>query len=201
MRPSFFLEGTYENTYNSADPSAVRTPVLRAQMYQPILSGQMGFFFGNSPLWFFGNPGDGNPGIQYEINQIGWGTALGSPGSRSATVASRFFSSINWHLLYPDSSRLLAPSGYGSYGSDSYALAALSSDRRLGVIYYTASQNVTVNLWTMAGPVQAQWFDPSTGNYTTISGSPFANSGTRTFTPPGSNGEGSSDWVLLLQSN
>ena len=98
-------------------------------------------------------------------------------------MASRFFSSINWHLLYPDSSRLLAPSGYGSYGSDSYALAALSSDRRLGVIYYTASQNVTVNLWTMAGPVQAQWFDPATGNYTTISGSPFANTGTRSSRP------------------
>ena len=36
--------------------------------------------------------------------------------------------------------------------------------------------------------------------YTTAPGSPFANTGTKQFTPPGLTSDGSKDWVLLLKS-
>ena len=159
-RPTLFFEGTYENCRNSDDPAPNTPAVFRAQMYQPVLTGETGFFFGNTPIWFFGNPGDGNPGWVSAFNSSsGWVTALNSPGSRSAGIASRFFSSIAWHQLSPDTSHVLATSGFGSFGSNNYALAAVSGDRRLAVIYYTASLNVTVDLGAMAGSVQAQWFD------------------------------------------
>ena len=38
------------------------------------------------------------------------------------------------------------------------------------------------------------------GVYTTISGSPFANSGSRNFTTPGNNGTGTNAWVLVLET-
>jgi len=47
--------------------------------------------------------------------------------------------------------------------------------------------------------VTVQWFDPSNGVYSTVSGSPFANSGTQVFTPSGPDSDGNGDWVLLFQ--
>jgi Putative collagen-binding domain of a collagenase len=53
---------------------------------------------------------------------------------------------------------------------------------------------------TLSGPVQAQWYDPAEGTYAPVAGSPFANSGTHSFAPPGRNGDGDEDWILVLTS-
>jgi hypothetical protein len=45
--------------------------------------------------------------------------------------------------------------------------------------------------------IQAQWYDPTSGTYTSIGR--FDNTGTQNFTPPGNNSTGDSDWVLVLQ--
>jgi hypothetical protein len=59
-----------------------------------------------------------------------------------------------------------------------------------------------VNMTQLSGPqVSARWYDPSNGTYSTVSGSPFPNTGTHVFTPTGNNSSGASDWVLLLQSS
>jgi len=42
----------------------------------------------------------------------------------------------------------------------------------------------------------ARWFNPATGAYTTIGN--FSATGTQVFAPPGDNGSGYHDWVLLL---
>jgi hypothetical protein len=47
--------------------------------------------------------------------------------------------------------------------------------------------------------VTARWYDPTNGIFSTISGSPFANSGSRNFTPPRKNSAGDGDWVLVLE--
>jgi hypothetical protein len=57
-----------------------------------------------------------------------------------------------------------------------------------------------VQLTSLRGAVTARWYDPSNGTFTTIAGSPFANSGAVAFTTPGSNSVGDPDWVLVLQS-
>jgi Putative collagen-binding domain of a collagenase len=53
----------------------------------------------------------------------------------------------------------------------------------------------------MAGSTTARWFDPTNGTFTSISGSPFANTGSHSFTPPGNNSAGDADWVLVLQTS
>lgn len=45
---------------------------------------------------------------------------------------------------------------------------------------------------------RAQCFDPSAGTYQPIGQAP--NTGTKVFTPPGKNAEGSGDWVLVLEA-
>jgi hypothetical protein len=49
----------------------------------------------------------------------------------------------------------------------------------------------------MSGSMRARWFNPTSARYTSIG--TFANTGTFNFTPPGDNGTGFTDWVLLLE--
>ena len=58
-----------------------------------------------------------------------------------------------------------------------------------------------MNIGTLAGTqVQARWYDPTSGGFTTVSGSPFAATGSRVFRPTGTNARGKSDWVLVLDA-
>jgi hypothetical protein len=52
----------------------------------------------------------------------------------------------------------------------------------------------------LSAPASAHWYDPSRGTYAAVAGSPLANTGTRKFTPPGKNGDGDGDWVLVLET-
>ena len=58
-----------------------------------------------------------------------------------------------------------------------------------------------MDLSRLSGPAVARWFDPSSGAYTPIAGSPLTNSGTRNFTPPGNNNDGDGGWLLVLETN
>jgi len=60
---------------------------------------------------------------------------------------------------------------------------------------------ITVDMSELSGPANASWYDPSRGTFRKIAGSPLANSGPRDFTPPGPNGDGNSDWVLVLEAS
>ena len=51
----------------------------------------------------------------------------------------------------------------------------------------------------LGGSASGRWYNPTSGQYTTIAGSPFANTGSRTFTTPGNNGTGTNDWLLVLE--
>lgn len=62
--------------------------------------------------------------------------------------------------------------------------------------------SVTINLADFAGGVTAKWYDPTDGVLgSAISGSPFTNSGTHTFTPSTNNNAGDKDWVLVLTAS
>jgi Putative collagen-binding domain of a collagenase len=50
----------------------------------------------------------------------------------------------------------------------------------------------------MAGSTTARWFDPSNGDDTPVSGSPFTNTGHSTFNP--STSDASTDFILLRQA-
>jgi hypothetical protein len=64
-------------------------------------------------------------------------------------------------------------------------------------------RDITVNMASLKAPATARWFDPVTGTYIAIPGGPFANTGTRQFTPPAKvhDDDGDGDWVLLLDAS
>jgi len=152
-----------------------------------------GHMYGNHYTWTFDS---------------GWKNYLDSPGLTDLQYFHAFFGGLAWYNLVPDQSHTFVTSGYGTYSSSGniiasdYSAACLTADGTLGVVYTPVLTNdLVVALSKMAGSVTARWYDPSAGTYTAISGSPFANSGTHTFIPPGKNSAGDTDWVLLLQAN
>jgi len=117
-----------------------------------------------------------------------------------------FIKSINWFDLVPSGlagMKNLITVGGGTVNQDDYVSAAATPSGNLLVAYISPahSGSITVDMTAMFGSAEARWYNPTDASYTTIAGSPFANIGTRQFTPPGNNGTGYTDWVLILEAN
>jgi Protein of unknown function (DUF4038)/Putative collagen-binding domain of a collagenase len=142
---------------------------VRRQMYEAILGGATGQNLGNDVVSLF------RPGWQHELD---------SPGSRAESHLGKLFEAFPWWRLVPD----------GTSGQ-----TARDMDRRFKIIY-VPSGRVSADLSDLKGPrIEARWYDPTSGDYREIPGSPFLPAGTRTFSV-GQNFIGDSDWVLTFRT-
>lgn len=137
------------------------------------------------------------------------------PDSIDTTALAQFgyqttlLKSLKWWELVPDSSNTFVTSGYGSCPSsgsmtnNNCATTTKTTDNTLALSYCPKTCTITVQMNQMAGSVTARWYDPTNGEFTPISGSPFSNTGTHNFTSPGNNSEGvnNTDWVLVLEAS
>ena len=156
-----------------------------------MLSGAAGQFYGSAYTWAV------RPGWQHYIDT--WGV-------RQLTIWKDFFSSFPWYELVPDQNHSVVTGGVGTYGDfktrvshSDYCTAARTEDGSYVVAYMPTARTITVNMEALKGTASAEWFDPTDGTYRVIPET-FANQGTRRFTPSGKNGDGDSDWVLLLRA-
>jgi hypothetical protein len=189
-KPVVMIESCYEFERDS-------TPaVLRRQEYWSVLGGAAGQLYGNGYTWPF---------------KAGWKDRLDTPGAAQMAHVQALFLPRPWHRLVPDEQHTTVTAGYGTfdatttegnvYGMTSdYATAARTPDGGLVMAYLPSLRTVTVDLSRLAGPATARWYDPSRGTYTTVKGSPLPNAGKHRFTPPGNNGDGDGDWVLVLET-
>ena len=92
---------------------------------------------------------------------------------------------------------IVASNGSTSDQADYVACAASSAVAGCYVPPAWARGTLGVNATVLPKAFRARWLNPVSGAYTLISSS-MPNTGTATFTPPGNNGSGSSDWVLVL---
>jgi GH35 family endo-1,4-beta-xylanase len=186
--PGLLIESNYEGeNVTGATPS---TPLnLRRQEYWTATSGAgPGQFYGNHNTWDLSS----------------WQENLDTTGSIQLGYLVKFLNSIAWQKLQPDTAHTWVTSGYGTYSStdyppqDSYVTTSVAGDGSLMVSYLPRGGSITVNMSKFAGPVTAQWYDPSANTWTAVTGGPFANSGAKVFTSPPANQEGSPDFVLVL---
>ena len=174
-KPFFLAESTYEGEYDAPQT------LIRQQAYEALLSGAMGDFFGNRPIWLF---------------EDGWQMALDSRGSRDMARVRPLFAARHWESLVPDAAHTFVTSGFGADGP-SHAVAARAADGSWGAAYLPTARTVTVDLGGFSAPVQARWYDPTSGTLTNASGA-LPNTGSVTLTTPGPNATGTFDWVLVF---
>jgi hypothetical protein len=184
--PTFMVEASYEfENYWTSNESG------RRQEYWSLLSGACGQLYGNHYTWQF---------------LPGWQTYLDTAGSTQMEYVTALFAPLAWYDLVPDQNHTLVTAGYGTFtnagdiNANDYAAAAQTADGALAVVYMPTTRTITVDLSQLNGMLTAQWYDPSSGVYAAIPGSPFANTGMQSFTPTSTNADGDGDWVLVLEA-
>lgn len=187
--PAFLQEGPFDEEGpdgNGFNPSA--TQPIRRYSWWSWLSSIAGYTFGNGYVWTMNS---------------GYTSHLNSTQTQHHAFLNNFIKSIDWWTLVPNGLGgigTLVTAGGGTMNTTSYVAAAANSTGRLLVAYrgpgHTGS--FTIDMSRMAGLATARWFDPTNGTYITIGS--YANSGTRAFTPLGTNAAGAADWVLILQA-
>jgi hypothetical protein len=216
-QPAFIVETNYENENDTGCDtfSAFRD---RKSEWWALTSGASGFIYGNSYVWPF------RTGWWPFAN--GWNAAshIDTPDVTQIGYLYNFFVALNWSILAPDTASTLVTAGRNTYGTapissgtpgnpgcpsspntvntNTYVTAARASDGSFAVVYIPTAGTVTINLANLRPNVSAQWFDPTTGNYSTICSNGTGNCefGSRNFISSGTHTDGASDWVLLLSA-
>ena len=199
-RPAYLKEVGYENeNWIAGDAASVRK-----YEYWSILGGATaGAFFGNRDIWEFATASWWSG---FTFGHGPWQAALDSTGAFDMTRLGRFLDPLPWYNLVPsglDGMKTLVTEGGGTFGQLDYVIAAATTDGGVLLAYVpprtARSSSITVDMTALKGSARAQWFDPTSGNYLEIPGSPFPNVGTKSFKTPGKNSAGAGDWMLLLQ--
>ena len=175
--PTFLLEAHYD-LMDFGKPWDYGTPsVLRRQEYWAMLSGGKGQLYGNGWTCYF---------------MSGWKFYIDTVGVTQLMIWHGFFSSLPWQDLVPDQDHTVVTAGLGTPGNlqtrvskSDFCTASKTPDGSFVIAYMPTAREITVNMASLKAPANAKWFDPTNGTYTTIPGGPFANTGTRQFTPPG----------------
>ena len=188
--PVFMVEANYENENNTGGPPTT-DETLRRQEWWTMTSGATGQLYGNHTTWTL--PSD-------------WKRLLDTRAVEQLGYMQKLLTSLPWYNLIPDQNHRVLTAGYGTLATrtdvldNNYATAASTADGSLTIVYEPTITTLTINLSKFRGPVTAAWYDPTTGIFTSATGSALPNSGTRQFTPNGMNGERNGDWVLMLRS-
>ncbi len=181
--PVFMGETGYE--FEGFAEFGTSPQALRAQEYWTLLSGATGQVYGNKFTWPFAS---------------GWQTQLDTPGAVQIGFLMNLFTPRRWYDLVPDQTHTVVSADWGTFGQPDYVTAAQTPDGTLAMAYVPSARTLTVNLATMAGPTTARWYDPTSGTFRAIVGSPFAGTGPLGFVTPRANADGDADWVLVLEA-
>jgi hypothetical protein len=151
-----------------------------------LTSGAAGDFFGSQD-WEFHD---------------GWENRLSSPAVAQIHRLRGLFSHVPWWQLVPDTHDRLVTGGRGTrLGGDEaldvlendYVTAASTPSGRLAVVYVPTRRVITVNRAELASGTRASWVDPVSGAKRPV---PMSH----TFTTPGKNAGGDTDWLLVLSA-
>jgi hypothetical protein len=189
--PAYLLEEPYDQEGpdgTNVSPNAIQ-PVRRFQWWG-WLSTIGGYISGNGYVWPF--PPD-------------WKKHLDTQGSFDMGRLNNFIKSMPWWELVPsglDGMKPLISINGGVPSDPDYVAAAATRAGTFLVAYIPPSHkgSITVDMTVMKSNIKASWYDPTSGTFAAIPGTPFSNKGMQQFTPPGKNQNGDNDWVLFLNS-
>jgi hypothetical protein len=153
VKPSLFLEGSYEYGSYRHECGWVTPVMVRRQVYHTFFAGGAGHTYGAGPVWAMrGTGGDYNCGCT-------WKQALDFPaGAQFAVIAGNFFNTHKWYQWIPDSQVIVGSPGE----SESLKVAVTTKSGLMAMIYFSNnSQAIVKNILNKSA--SAVWFDPRTG--------------------------------------
>ncbi|MFL1012135.1 apiosidase-like domain-containing protein [Flavisericum labens] len=152
IKPSLFLEGSYEyGTYRHE--CGWVTPVrVRRQFYQTFFAGGSGHTYGAGPIWAMrGNEGDYNCGYT-------WQQALDFPGAKQvAAIGKQILRDYKWHEWIPNGNVI---SGTGMGNELKTAVTTTSED--MALVYFSNNSSTTVKN-VLKKEAEAFWINPING--------------------------------------
>jgi hypothetical protein len=219
FKPVFMVEANYEfEQVPFTDGGSAQN--LRRQEYWTMLSGATGQLYGSAHTWTLRKEWESNldtlgvihlsymknlfvsakwydliPDQTHTVVTAGYGRFSCLAGMAVAYFGKEpsFIGRVLVRLR-----KLLA---IGSITTSTCATAARTSNGSLVMAYLPTIRTITVDMSKLASMATARWYDPTNGQYADIDGSPFANMGSKEFTPPGHNSSGDGDWVLVLEAS
>ena len=217
--PIFMVEANYEYEHNPGTDGG-STQNLRRQEYWTMLSGAAGQLYGGAHTWQLQKGWKSNldtPGVMqlsymknlfasekwYDLIPDQTHTVVTSGYGSFSCLVGKFLADVGKDpdLIPRALVRIRKYSAIGSITTSTCATAARTSDGSLVMAYLPTIRTITVDMSKLASIATARWYDPTKGEYADIDGSPFANAGSRKFTPPGNNSSGDGDWILVLEAS
>ncbi len=194
-RPIHFCEGYYDaGAARDIELNGVierfgsRYAIRRQAWYASFITGSTGHAYGAEAIWHH-NRWDET-----------WQMALEYESRKDMAHKITFVDQIDWWTLVPDMNQEFLTDGFGTFGSEDYVVAAVSSDKNLAVIYTPVRHELQINLNKLAkGIITAEWFDPTNGILKPAEGFPTGERGILKIFSPMENSSGTSDFVLLVR--
>ena len=175
VKPSFLMEGTYENEPLKGDKT-ILTPsaYLRKEAWFSLFGGICGYAYGHCHNW----------------DQTGNLDFLDSPGAMQMSVLADFAKKYHWWKWVPDNSSII--SGVDSLSKRKVAVRSVNNE--ISVVYFPENSNATIRN-ILNAKASALWLDPRNGKK--IKAAKFAQEQSRSLTPP----KGWEDAVLVLTAD
>ncbi len=195
-RPVIDAEPAYEDhpvAFDAKQSGHTIASDVRRPLYWNLFTGAFGHTYGHHSVWQMWTA-DREP---VNAPLMPWTEAIDQPGAAQVQHGRALIESRPFLSRVPDPSIIVA-SGVPTAmpGTGRYHFAATRDEARTyAMVYAPVGRAFRVRMTAIAGPqVTAWWFNPRTGDATTIG--TFPNTGERTFVPPDP-GE-MIDWVLVL---
>lgn len=183
IKPSLFLEGSYEFGSYRHECGWVTPVRVRRQIYQTFFAGGAGHTYGAGPIWAMrGTGGDYNCGYT-------WKQALEFPGAVQFTVVAKaFLQEHQWNEWIPDQKILRGTAGEG----DSLKTAVSLKSGKMALVYFSNNSQAKITN-TLNKTAVANWFDPRNGHQEQAG--IFKQNEVRDMTPP----ENWEDAILVIR--
>jgi hypothetical protein len=167
-KPFVDAETRYERSHAAfvQPPSGVRmTPKrVRQAAYYALLCGALGHTYGCRDVWYFYVPTERPPARDFEMH---WKEALHLPAARQLRHLKELFTRYPWHALVPDRDHALVVHGSGA--GNLRVQGAVATGGAFALVYIPDDMPVWIDLNRLGGAaVDAEWFDPTTGEYTFV---------------------------------
>ncbi len=198
LRPVIDAEPLYEDhplSFRAQELGYSTAADVRRALYWDLMGGAAGHTYGHHSIWQMYEEGLRGP-----VNNplMSWKEALSEPGASQMVLGRRLIESRPSALRVPctDEALLVEGNSMKVPGSGRYHMAALKdSEGAWLMVYVPVGRSFTVRKSVLpSGEVKAWWYDPRTGDATSIG--TLSGENDQTFCPP-TIGE-ALDWVLVL---